>query len=402
MNARKPLREIRGNWRSSLSRAIARFRGPQKYATRLPSEEIFSVLICRINGRLGNTVFLTPLVRRLHELIPHARIDLAMSHPQAGELFHNFPGVRRVIAFPHKGAGLVLKYLAALRRIRAERYDLVIDPVAESTSGRMLVTMCRARYRVGFATGSQWAPLTHAIPEPDGPTHQAVLPLLLVSQVIGQPYKPGNTQLTLCLRPDEYESGRAAVSRAVRQVSGDRNLPHAPAARVFGFFAHATGQKTIERTWWVEFWRSFLELEPDVIPLEFLPSPASTLIDDRFASMHCPSLRELTAAIGATRMFISADTGPMHLASSTPVPTVALFRASNPTLYGPLKDTDTVINITDSTPQLVARHCHRLWQATVGSAPDLRRHESQESLQAVRGGHPRAYPHPGTVLQNPR
>jgi heptosyltransferase III len=366
----KPLREFRRNWRSILSRAIARFIGPQKYATRLAAEEIFSVLICRINGRLGNTVFLTPLVKHVHELVPLANIDLAVSHPQAGELFRNFPGVRRVIAFPHKGVGLIVRYLAALRRVRAERYDLVIDPVTESTGGRIAITLCRARYRVGFATKSQWAPLTHAVPEPDIQMHQALLPLFLISQVIGQPCSPRNTQLSLCLHPDEVESGRAAVSRAIERLTGNQTSPHAPAAHVFGFFAHATGLKTVERAWWMEFWRAFLELDPDVIPLEFLPSSTSTLIDARFASMYCPSLRELTAAIAATHMFISADTGPMHLASSTPVPTVALFRASDPALYGPLKGTDAVINITESTPQLVARHCHRLWRASTGSVRD--------------------------------
>jgi ADP-heptose:LPS heptosyltransferase len=74
------------------------------------------------------------------------------------------------------------------------------------------------------------------------------------------------------------------------------------------------------------------------------------------------SLRGLTSAIAATRMFISADTGPMHLASSTAVPTVALFCASDPVLYGPLKPMDLAINIAESTPSLVAQRCQRLWR----------------------------------------
>jgi ADP-heptose:LPS heptosyltransferase len=65
--------------------------------------------------------------------------------------------------------------------------------------------------------------------------------------------------------------------------------------------------------------------------------------------------------MAATRMFISADTGPMHLASSTAVPTVGLFCASNPLLYGPMKPVDLAINIADCTPDLVAQRCHRLW-----------------------------------------
>ncbi len=84
--------------------------------------------------------------------------------------------------------------------------------------------------------------------------------------------------------------------------------------------------------WWLEFWEAFLELEPDTIPVEFLPPRAASPSDARFPSMQFGSVRALTATIAATRMFISADTGPMHLASSTAVPTVALFCASDPVL----------------------------------------------------------------------
>ena len=135
LSVAKVLKALRRNSRSIAGKIFARVVGRRKYACTLLTEEISSVLICRINGRLGNTVFLTPLIRRVHELIPNASIDLALSYPHATELFRNFPGVRRVIAFPHKGAMLVPNYLAALIKVRSQRYDLVIDPVAESTGG---------------------------------------------------------------------------------------------------------------------------------------------------------------------------------------------------------------------------------------------------------------------------
>src|SRR6185312_13876781 len=106
-------------------------------------------------------------------------------------------------------------------------------------------------------------------------------------------------------------------TNAVTRVAG----PQATPARAFGFFAHATATKTIEKTWWLAFWEAFLQLEPDAVPLEFLPTPRTPPTDPRFATLHFPSTRALTAAMAATHAFISADTGPMHLASSTAVPT---------------------------------------------------------------------------------
>jgi heptosyltransferase III len=359
---RKMMRNFRGDSRQFVGRLVTRLIGPRQYSSQLPVEGISSVLICRINGRLGNAVLLTPLVKRIHELLPHASIDLAIAYPKAGELLRNFPGLRRIILFPHHEPGLIQRYLGALRKLRAERYDLALDPIPESTSGRVVLTLCRARYRVGFLTGSQWAPLTHAVTTPDGDMHQALLPVFLFSQLVGRPDDPSGLQLTLCLRPEEIESGRAAVSQVVEPFARRQCSPRSPASRAFGFFAHATGLKVIDQSWWRAFWEAFLKLEPDAIPVEFRPPQTDASNDAGFPSLQFGSLRALTGAIAATRMFISADTGPMHLASSTAVPTVALFCASDPVLYGPLKPNDLAINIAESTPGLVAQRCQRLWR----------------------------------------
>ena len=359
------LRNFRGDSRLVAGHILAWLIGPRKYSSQLPLESISSVLICRINGRLGNTVLLTPLVKRIHELLPHASIDLAVAYPNADELLHNFPGLRRVILFPHKCQRLVQKYFGALRQLRAERYDLALDPIPESTGGRVVLSLCRARYRVGFLTGSQWAPLTHAVSTPEFDMHQALLPVFLFSQVIGKPHDTEGLQLTLCLRPEEIEAGRAALARAIEPCARGQISCGATTARAFGFFAHATGLKLIERAWWLEFWEAFLELEPDAIPVEFLPPDVDALSDAHYPSLHFDSLRALTAAIAATRMFISADTGPMHLASSTAVPTVALFCASNPALYGPLKCVDVTINVPEITPRLAAERCQRVWRDSI-------------------------------------
>jgi hypothetical protein len=187
--------------------------------------------------------------------------------------------------------------------------------------------------------------------------HQAVLPVYLLCNVFGSPYDQQSVRLSLCLQSAEIEAGRAAITDAIQ-----RKNPRAAPTSTFGFFAHGTGSKPLERAWWVAFWKAFLELEPSAIPVEFLPSPTSTPTDPRLASLHFPSVRELTAAISTTRMFISADTGPMHLASATPVPTVGLFQASDPTLYRPLKNNDLVIDARDCPPWLAAQHCHAVWR----------------------------------------
>jgi heptosyltransferase III len=348
-------KNLRHRSREYLGWLLARVVGRRHYATRLRPEEVSSVLICRINGRIGNTLFLTPLIRYLHELLPNAAIDLALAYPDAQNLLRGLPGVRRIIVFPHRQPQKIGRHLAALRSLRACRYDLAIDPTEFSTSGRVMLALTRSRYRLGFASSAQWAPLTHAVPLPLQAMHQAVRPLYLAHRIFGAPLEPRTVRLWLPLPQDELAEGRRLIAQAIgaERVQTPSNA--------FGFFAHAANLKLIDRTWWVTFWDAFLALEPQAIPVEFLPSPVHAATDARFPSLHVPSTRGLTAAIAATRMFISTDTGPMHLASTTAIPTVGLFLASDPGLYGPLQPDDLAINISRSSPREVAHSCQRLW-----------------------------------------
>ncbi len=60
------------------------------------------------------------------------------------------------------------------------------------------------------------------------------------------------------------------------------------------------------------------------------------------------------AAISSLRMFVSADAGPMHLASTTDTPTIGLFQVTDPALYGPMKAIDRSINVAHLTPEQAA------------------------------------------------
>lgn len=64
-------------------------------------------------------------------------------------------------------------------------------------------------------------------------------------------------------------------------------------------------------------------------------------------TLHLPqtrSLLQLAALVERARVFVSADTGPMHLASALGVPVVALFGPKDPVVYGPFGTRNRVIS----------------------------------------------------------
>jgi heptosyltransferase III len=351
------LRRLHYATRRRFDLVLTRLRGRTQYQANVRAGEISSVLVCRINGRLGNTLLLTPMLCRLHELLPQATIDVAIAYADARELLEDMPGVRRIVLFPHRGPRLIRRYLRAVRSLRACHYDLAIDPTPASTSNRIGMTLCRARRRAGFAGDSQWAPLTHAVALPQEIVHHAVHPVFMVSRLLDASHDPCSVRLWLPLSAQQKRGGLAAIAQAVGARAGGE-------INACGFFAHASGQKALESSWWRVFWRAFLALEPDALPVEFLQPRGCVPIDPSFPHVHFPSLRAMAGALAATRMFISADTGPMHLASCTPVPTVGLFRASRLDLYRPLKPCDLAIEVAHLAPQEVAQCVSRFWHNT--------------------------------------
>ncbi len=353
-------KKTRGWLRDGLGMALSRLRGRPHYADRLDPQQIATVLVCRINPRMGNALFMTPLLRQLHELLPAAQIDVASTCPQAPLLFSGLPGVRRVILFPYRDARFLQGTVRALRQLRAQRYDLIIDPVPTSAGGRLVLSLAHARYRLGFDVKGQWAALTHAAPLLEPEAHRALQPLSLVSRVLAPEGNRPVPRLWLPLSAQELQTGRQQVAAALRTAGYAWDLS-APSP-VFGFFAHARGGKQIDQQYWLDFWDAFRKLEPAAVPLEFLPAAGCPPTLKVGIQLHLPCQRELTAAVTACRIFISGDTGPMHLASSTPVPTVALFKATDARLYRPLKYADRTLEVARFSPQYVAECCHRIWQ----------------------------------------
>jgi ADP-heptose:LPS heptosyltransferase len=353
------LKRLRIVARLHLAGLLAASRAPAPLCGEgaLVSEHISSVLVCRVNARMGNALFLSLLIQRLHERLPDAAIDVVSAYPQGPDLLGHLPGVRDVIVFPYKGLGLAYRYLAALARVRERSYDLAIDPVPHSTGARILLSLCRARLRLGFASDHQWAPLTHAVPQAQMPAHRAMQAVFLLDRALGTQRRPAQLVLSSGCGAEEQAVGRALVWRALELRGNDPRR-----AQPVGFFAYAKGSKALERAYWLKFWASFLRLEPRAVPVEFLPTPHATPIDPSFAALHVPSPRRLAGAMSQMCMFVSADTGPMHLASSTPVPTVALFCNSEPALYGPLKPCDLAVDVKHQSPALLAGLCYQHWQ----------------------------------------
>jgi ADP-heptose:LPS heptosyltransferase len=358
------MKKLRRAARQHGGRLLAAVVGREPANPPLDAASLRRIVVVRMNGRMGNTLFLTPLLTAISHALPAATIDLVVLYPEAGELLRGLPGVGRVMVLPHKGWWRLRRSLATLRAIRSERYDLAIDPSPDSLGGRLALMFCRARSRLGFGGRNQWAALTHAVDVPPGMVHEALRPLALLDLLPQPPGPRPEARLRLALGGSELEAGRERIEASLAACAVDRP----PGRPVIGFFAYARGSKSLGAEWWQRFWQRFLVLEPGAIPLEVLPSAACPPVLQGRPALHLASPRQLAATMASMQLFVSADTGPMHLASSTRVPVAALFGPTAPARFGPLKPEDTVILLEGRSPEEIAEACRSFVQPAAATA----------------------------------
>lgn len=312
-----------------------------------------SILVCRVNKRLGNTLFVTPLLRELSASFPKASIDVLVLDPAHGRLLAGLPGMREVIRVPRR----LHRIPAFVLQLRRRRYDLAIDPSVNATSNRIAISLCRSRLKLGFASREQWVRLTHAASIPTDESHQARQAVRLVHEGI-----PGIEQHAF--EQLEVRPGREAKANASQWLADALDDPgHGP---VLGFFTHASGNKQFPAYWWREWVEAIRSHANAPQLLQVLPLGVNEGLLPDVPALSISGPDRLAALLAALDAFVSADSGPMHLAAATGTPTIGLFRATSPRDYAPLGQDCVALGPEQLAPGYVAKFTLRHLRRTQG------------------------------------
>ncbi|MCS6860711.1 MAG: glycosyltransferase family 9 protein [Abditibacteriales bacterium] len=226
---------------------------------------------------------------------------------------------------PTPSVAFLLNLLQLLRRLRAERFDAVIDLEFFARFTTMLTYLSDAPYRVGFDSPKLWrsALYTHVAPFR---LHAHITDCFL--------------DLACCLGAQP-----AAPVPALKHCPIAR-LPNCPAPLVC-LNPNASEVSHLSR-WMPE---NFARLADELIDrygvtvgLTGAPNEVAFVESVRRMARHADdiivfagrtSIPEFIALLKECRVFITNDSGPMHLAAVLGVPTIALFGPDTPTRYGP-------------------------------------------------------------------
>ena len=326
--------------------SIAKRLGWPRATPRSAGETPNRILLLRLE-RVGDLVMVLDAIAMVRSMAPKAEIDLVVGSWNR-QLAGLIPGVRvETLDVPwmaRERAGVPWTRLVQHARAwREKAYDLAINFEPDIRSN-LLLALSGARRRVGFVSGGGGGVLTDAI-APDPHAHIAENAKALVTRAFDGVKAAAGGVVPVKLNIPDHARRRAAELVAtpkhgaplvgIQPAAGRRIKEWDPVrfAEVGAAIARARGASIVligsvadkpvvdaVRAAW-----------PADVPLCELPADVDLVV--------------LAAVLERLTLFITGDTGPMHIAAAVDTPVLAIFGPSLPTRYKPLSARSRLVRI---------------------------------------------------------
>src|SRR5438093_2442546 len=329
---------------------------------RLTRPDAVKRILVRGTNWIGDAVLTTPALMAIRKGFPQAKIALLVK-PAIAELLHHHPAVDEIVLYrdpgPHAGLGGKLTLARLLRR---GRYDLAIL-LQNAFEAAAITALAGIPNRYGYATDGRWFLLTHRVPLTPKirHKHQAQYYLELL-RPLGIPVEPKPP----ILQTTPGEDAEAIEHLRAFGVDHKKVLIGLNPGSVYGTakrwlperFAEVADRVAAEHGGVVLIFGGRGEEELGAAIAGMMTAPTIVLSGRT-------TVRRLMALIKQCRLFITNDTGPMHIATAFGVPTVAIFGPTDPVTTSPFGSRHELVrHPVDCSPCLL-RECpidHRCMQ----------------------------------------
>jgi heptosyltransferase-2 len=311
-------------------------------------------IIVRSPNWVGDAVLSTPAVRAIRENFPAAQITL-VAKPWVAPVFLHNPCVDNIYRYESEGRhGGWLGKVRLVKKLRREKFDLAIL-FQNAFEAALLVFLAGVRVRLGYATDCRRVFLTHAIDvdQHDRDGHQIGYYLGILE---GASLESKGEQLTIVV------SDRERV-RAEETLRSCKVRPESPLVGINPGAAYGSSKR-----WPLARYAALCEKIRRLRGAEIIifggseeqavGQKISSLMKGRCTDL-CgrTNLREAIALIEKCRLFITNDSGLMHVAAALDIPLVAIFGSTDPKATGPRNPRSWVVQSPVSCAPCFKREC---------------------------------------------
>lgn len=315
-------------------------------------------ILLRVPNWLGDAVMCEPAIRALRRISSEARLTV-LGRPSIVELLDGHPDVAESMVYDHRGRhqGLWGKWQLA-QELRGRKFDLAVL-FQNAFEAAFITALAGIPRRYGYATDGRGCLLTTAVPKVRHVPHQVSYYLELLRQ-LGCETEPCAPRLYL--KPEEEAAAAARLAEFGLQAgatliglnpgstygTAKRWLPDRfaeAASKIAAFCRDRTGRPA---------------------QVVIVGAPGEEELGEAIArQIEAPtmvlsgrtSVRELMAITKRCRLYLTNDTGPMHIAAAFGVPVVAVFGPTDWRTTAPFGDGRAVVRTPVECAPCLLREC---------------------------------------------
>ncbi len=280
--------------------------------------------------------------------MPEAKIDLIVGMKLAGKILEPMPNVERVIDIPRKLLLHPIELIKLIKKTRAKRYDLVLNISAGSVSSEIVTALANAKYKASFQNDKTFIRLTHTVKRENLYKHSGSRPLELL-KLFNDGLPASDVLLDIKLSESERLQAKKELHELLKRSDISENV------KVIALFRNARFDKKIPDAWWNEWHKALLELDKNIVVIDILSPDIPQKLNEQMLEYSSKDLRALGAFFHACDLYVSADTGPLHLASAADAKVLALFNKTDKATYGVLEAKSKTLDINGLTSDEVAK-----------------------------------------------
>lgn len=288
-----------------------------------------STILVRMPNWLGDLVMATPVLADLRAKWPDAKITVLCQG--LGTILEHDPSIDEIISLKHT-KGIVGRSVdkEQLKALKNAQYDLGVL-LTNSFSSAWLFYRAGIKDRIGYGTHCRSLLLNHPIPFPPAKDSQhLVITYKMLLESLGIPLSDSLPALYLTAKENNEAVERLGVKGKIIGIN--------PGA--------AYGSA---KCWLPDRFKALtlrlIEKHPEVTIVFFGDKAGAPLVKEICQGLPSQvinlagqtTVRELMALINQCDLFLTNDSGPMHIASALGIPLIALFGSTSDVTTGPYR-----------------------------------------------------------------
>jgi heptosyltransferase-2 len=319
-------------------------------------------ILIRSTNWVGDAILTTPAIRAVRKNFPEAKISI-LAKPWVAPVFSNNPYVDNLLVYNDTGKhGGCLGRLRLSRELRAGKFDLAVL-FQNAFEAALLAFLAGIPKRLGYDTDGRKLLLTH--PVRCHPSLKQVHEIDYYLAILkGGGLDVDGRDLTLVVSEEERKYAEGLLDN--HQRAKDEILVGISPGATFGS----------AKRWFPERYAVLCDRIHEAFGAHFviLGTSAEEAVGNQVSKlMRYPStnlcgktnLREAMALIERCELFITNDSGLMHVAAALQIPLISIFGSTNPITTGPSSPNSHIVRMSVSCSPCLKPECptdHRCMQ----------------------------------------